>query len=320
MSGVSLINYWVIIFLIVGVCVAYTIEHSNVLQLNVSPKSSNNFSKINNKFTANTVIYFSVLWHFLNYFTLKINTMSITDIYPLFNVYTYLFLITFFLNISFLNIKNNQTSNYSYFQSIVILLFICLYLCIFCDNYIVLLLLVELITTIYYFFFLKNSTSQSFSLIKYKNLISYYLWLSFFTLILFSLCLIGWVYLYGTLNIYELRTFKVDIKFCFLIFVAFFWKLGVPLFHFFKLELYRYLDFISLLIFSLVSLVINSFLFIYVLYILDILSLYNTYIFILITIINFILLMQSVDKIYFFYFFAISGLNTWLFFIIISIS
>jgi len=318
MSGVSLINYWVIIFLSFGLCLSYIIEHTNILQLH-KYNTETNFSKINNKFITNLIVYYSSFWHFICYGSLK-TTNLVSDIYIYFNVYTYFFLITFILNITFFSIKNTQASNYIYFQNIIVLLFICLYLCIFCSNYIILLLIVELITTIYYFFFLKNSTDKSFSLIKYKNLISYYLWLSFFTLLFFSICLIYWVYMYGTLDIYELRAFKLNIKLSLLMFISFFWKLGVPLFHFFKLELYRYLDFISLLIFSLISLIINSFLFIYLLYLIDISSLYNTYLFILISFINFLLLIQAIDKIYFFYFFAISGFNTWLFFIIITIS
>ena len=44
-----------------------------------------------------------------------------------------------------------------------------------CVDYITLLLVLETITTVYFFFFLKNSYSSTFTLLRYKNLISQYL-------------------------------------------------------------------------------------------------------------------------------------------------
>lgn len=235
-------------------------------------------------------------------------------------MYFYFFIFNIIISLIFLNLDNKSIINKRYFLNINIMLFTLLYIYTMSTNYIVLLLSLETITTLYYFFFLKTTRETNFSLIKYKNLISYYLWLSFFTLLFFSANLIVLTYSYGTLNFLELRFFNLEHKYYVLLFIAFFWKLGVPLFHFFKLELYRYLDFIGLVLFSIISLSINSFMFLYFLQISNTVFQYNEIIVILCTTFNLILLLQSIEKIYLYYFFAISGINTWSFFLIILTS
>ena len=180
--------------------------------------------------------------------------------------------------------------------------------------------LLRLLQLYIFFFSLKYSHNSLLTVNKYKNLISYYLWLSFFTLIFIVINLIQWIFLFGTLNFTELGYFLSENQLTIFIFLAFFWKFGVSGFHFFKLELYKYLESFPLLIFSTVSLVVNTFLLIYLLYILSTILNYSVSLLIFVMLFNIVILLQGLDKVYFFYFFAISSINTWVFFFIIGVA
>ena len=77
-------------------------------------------------------------------------------------------------------------------------------------NLLTLILLLELIATIYFFFFLSNGELIYQHILKLKNLIMNYLWLSFFTLIFFSLSLLFFIKKGGTLDFIELNILNLE--------------------------------------------------------------------------------------------------------------
>jgi len=277
-----------------------------------------NTTKVVEVLGSNFIVHFIVIWHFVGYLSLKIRPVYYSDIFNFFNFFLIFFLLAY-VGVSGV-LQSNFFKKLSIYHSVTLLLFILTYVYVLCTDFITLLLVVETITTVYYFFFLKHSLNTEITLSKYKNLISYYLWLSFFTLLFFTLNLFQWIYMYGTLNFKELQFFLTDSLSVNFILVAFFWKLGVPVFHFFKLELYKYLDFVPMLMFSILSLLINTILFLYLLNVLSVVLNYSLFIVFIVLVINILLLIQGLDKIFMFYFFAISGVNTWAFFLIIGLA
>ena len=317
MAGVLMYFFPPLFFLMTGVIEIFFFQYYTKYKFSsVKSFKNNNTTKLMNIITANAQVAFITCWHFLSYFNYKLYYATFDNIFNFLNIITIFF---FIFSVFFYFVTQSFFSkNYSY-QSIVFTLFFFLYLITFCKDYISFLIIIETITTLYFFFFIKYSFTDSLSTVKYKNLISYYLWLSFFTLIFIILNLMQWVYFFGSLDFLEL-TYFINNNYFIIIFVSFFWKLGVPGFHFFKIEVYKYLDILPLIIFSTISLLINTLLIIYLLNILNVILTYKSLLILIVIISNIILLLQGVDKIYFFYFLALSSINTWTFFIIISLS
>jgi hypothetical protein len=318
MAGVYLNYVWILTFFSVGLLELFFFQHFTQYRFNTLQSFKQNTAKNLNILGSNIQTTFTAFWHVFAYLTLKISPTSYTEVFNYYNVYLVFFILLHQANNSLF--QDFYLKKISIYQSSNLFLFFLVYLYTACTDFITMLLIVETITTLYYFFFLKHSANNSVTLLKYKNLISYYLWLSFFTLLFFVLNLFYWVYTYGTLDFDELQNIESNSVSATLILVAFFWKLGVPAFHFFKLELYRYLDFGSLVLFSTLSLTINTLIFIYLLNVLNCVLTYNLFIFVAAITFNIIILVQSLDKIFLFYFLAISSLNTWVFFLIISLS
>lgn len=314
MAGVYLLNFWYISVLTIGLIELFFFSYFFFYTLNSLKIFKNNNYLLLSDNSNTLLLKYIYIMHIICCLSIKcINTQFITS-YNFFNIYFIIFCLYYFF------IINNIGANTFYFPIVVLSLYCLAYYYTITVEYITLLLIIETITTLYYFFFLKYSKDKTVTLIKYKNLISQYLWLSFFTLVFFVINTILWVYLYGTLNYTQLSYFLQNKFFCIFILIAFFWKLGLPIFHFYKLELYQFLNFLNLIIFSLTSLIVNSILFIYLLYIIN-LNFTITYTPILIILMfSLILMFQGVDKLSVFYFFAISSINTWIFFLIISFS
>jgi hypothetical protein len=83
----------------------------------------------------------------------------------------------------------------------------------FCSNFIILLFNIELIATVYFFFFLFYIKKDSITLIKFKNLLSNYLFVSFFTICGFSIALLLIVHYVGSVNFQELNATANSIPF-----------------------------------------------------------------------------------------------------------
>lgn len=312
MTGVYLSHFWTICILSFSLVEFFFFKYITHYQFRSIKIFKNTVYTIDNSIRGGVLLNFIFLWHSISYIFFKLPI----DLY----IYKFFFLnLTFIIfSIYYLIINQIKTLHVIRYWWVMLVVFLLSYFYIICIDFICLLLILETITILYFFFFLQYLQSSTYHLIKYKNLISQYLWLSFFTLIFFMLNLIVWVFLFGTLNIVELGYVLTRLPEVILILIAFFWKLGVPLFHFFKLEIYQFLTFSSLVAFSTLSFIINSLLFVYTLYILKIVIILNTPLLALILVTNILLLLQGLDKIQFFYFFALSSINSWAFFLLIA--
>lgn len=248
--------------------------------------------------------------------TLKVNKLNYNGIANLFFFYTILILSILYYFRNYWDLFTGNKNFLSIFHIVFFLLFL-LYFFTITYNFIIIILLIEMITTLYYFFFLQFSQQNYTSILKYKNLISYYLWLSFFTLVFFTISILLLSINYGTVNYKEVNYFYISNYIFYFIFISLSFKLGIPGFHFFKLELYKYLPINTLILFSIFGLVINMFIFFFILYLLYPLIINSVYIIFFVLIVNILLLLVNIDKVSIFYFFALSSINTWAFFLMV---
>ncbi len=184
----------------------------------------------------------------------------------------------------------------------------------FTTDLVLFLLNLEILTVVYYFFFLTYLSGSVVTLIKFKNLISNYLWISFFTLICFFAALLLIVVYCGALHFEHICQIygKVPTFVWQLLVLAFLWKVGAPGFYFFKLEIYQYLPTASLFFFSITSVFVNCFLLYYffsntwVIYIY-----YNQFLLAYLLIGNAVLLLRGTASLTFYQFLGLSAVNTW---------
>lgn len=192
-----------------------------------------------------------------------------------------------------------------------------LYIFFLSTNYINLLVALELIAVSYYYLFLESAKTAKINPITYKNLVNNYLWLSFFTLVLYCIGFIFLVYNVGLVDFTELSFYKNNSSLhwalTFLL-ISFLWKLGLSGFHFYKLELYKYFSTVNLFLFIIISFIINSFIMYVFCYWLSSWGFtINFPLFILILVVNTLLLLYNSEKITLAYFLAVSSINTWIF-------
>lgn len=165
----------------------------------------------------------------------------------------------FFINNIFEKLMNFKSNNITY----VIMpsfLFILLFLT-FIDSFLSLFFLIELYGVLYYFFFLTSYNFTTQTILKYKNGLLLLLWNNFLTTIFLTFGCFLIFKEFGTTNFNELN-FMTPNGYGFHVFlVGLAWKLGLPTFHFFKLEVYRYLLKENVFLFSAVTTLINFFLF-----------------------------------------------------------
>lgn len=200
------------------------------------------------------------------------------------------------------------------FISIVVFfyLFVCEFF--FVKNFLAFLVILELLAIVYYFFFLINLEKSYSSLLKLKNLIIMYLCTSFFTLICFFIGILVVFYYIGTVDFKEIKLLYsfLPIFVWFIFLSGLCWKLGVPGFHFFKLQIYNFLPLNVVILFSLFSIIINNFVFIF--FLMDFFFIYSQFSYIYLVVIllsNIILLILNFKEDSFYHFIAYSALNTW---------
>lgn len=181
-------------------------------------------------------------------------------------------------------------------------------------DFILFFLNLELLATIYYFFFLIFLNSSTITLIKFKNVLSNYLWVSFFTLVVFFTNLLLLVYWTGSLEFTQLTNnfFCIPSIVWQLLLIAFLWKIGSPGFYFFKFELYQYLPMGSLFMFSLTNVFLSCFL-LYFFFSVSwaIYSTYSSLLLVYLLVTNIILVIRGSRALAFYQFLAISAVNTW---------
>lgn len=314
MAGVSFTLLWSLSFFIIGISENLLIHFFTLYRYKSYIIFFSKLSTIYSNFEKLETILFMFLFYSIYFITIRSSIIYYNAFYNFYIIYFILTIVLFFF-FKFLWKKNitKFAINYEYLYIMLLSLLIILN---FSDNLIFILLILESIAAIYYFFFLKYTSYSLTSFIKYKNLLSLYLWLSFFTLMFFIVGLVFIVYTYGTLNIFELKATNFNSGNNILLFSIFI-KIGVPGFHFLKLEIYKFLNLTEVIFFSLITLLINT-MFICNFFFLNNLLLQNTLsIICLVLLFNILLLLQGMEGVNFNHFLALSSFTTITTFIII---
>ena len=218
----------------------------------------------------------------------------------------FLFLLNYFLEkVSY---KSN-ISNTIYIIIPTILYFIFFLTC--SSSFLVLFFLIELYGVLYYFCFLTTYNFTRKTILKYKNGLLLLLWNNFLTTILLVLSCFFLLRNYGTTSFNELSFLQIYNPYIYLFLIGFFWKLGLPLFHFFKLEVYRFLLKENVFLFSIITALINFLLF-FVIFSNNVVFsvIYSVNLLLLIIFFSCFLILTNLKLVNFLQFFAFSGIFT----------
>lgn len=216
-----------------------------------------------------TIISLNIKFYFYSYLTIFISSKLLTSSTPIFLVgYTAVLLVIWAI-LLYRSMLYSLLINTNLFWILVVFVIssnlILVYTVI--SNMLSFLLVLEVISVLYYFFLLSSTSISDLSIIKYKHLLLLYLVSSVITTLFFFISFFFFYFSYGTIHFYELSilpnvTFMAE----FLLIVSILWKLGVPGFHFFKLEIYQYLSVSIVILFSIFSLILGSSLLIFIMY------------------------------------------------------
>ncbi len=228
-----------------------------------SKNNIQNIQNITNQILKNVVTsiisqkYYIIL--FIN-LILYLVTIKLNDfIFMKQNLIT-IFLLIIFIIIIILKVINiyNETNSNIYILSLLTGGLFIFFLNII-SSLLTFLFLMEIFSVLYYFFFLEKLTKNSdLNLINFKNNLLIYLWNCFLTTIIYGISLFFLLKENGTVDLFELYIIKQSKDLSLLIFfISFFIKLGLPGFHFLKLEIYKYLPIKVLIIFSTITLLLN---------------------------------------------------------------
>lgn len=257
-------------------------------------------------------IYLS--WQLLFIFTSKTSKGFYSLVYMnliLFILIFYFLLIIYLVLLNWSNkyrMENEVHLHGSMWLNCVLILFILV------DNFISFLLMVELIAAVYFFFILVTLKDKTLTLLKFKNLLSNYLWISFFTLVILFFAMVLVVKGCGTLKFTQILWISKKTPWYAwqLLLISLLWKIGAPGFYFFKLELYQYLPTNSLIVFSIASAFTSCFLLHFIFIncwpvFVNQQGALITYILIY----NIVLLFRGLKTTTFYQFLALSAANTW---------
>ena len=210
--------------------------------------------KKKSEFTDNQSSFF---WIFLINCLLFVTKFSICNYY---NLLTF-FIVFLFLQISLMIIYilkhyKNLLINFKFLNLILQIIIFVFFSFAFIDNFLSLFFLLEILAVCYYFFFLSSINNKIIKNVnEFKNLLIFYLWNSFWTSILFSLFLLTLIYNFGTLNFNAVKLLWTNEYWyvAYLFFFSIFLKLGLPLFHFYKLQVYFLLDLKYIFFYSIIT-------------------------------------------------------------------
>lgn len=199
-------------------------------------------------YTYNT-FYFVVF--FFSAFFYKHSTMENTGLF----VVSIIFML--FLNKILNRISTSYTFNNNTLYLILPTFLIFLYFIFYIKSLVVFFFFIELYSVLYYFCFLSSYNLTNQTLLKYKNGLLFLLWNNFLTSLFLVLGCFLTLHITGTTNFYELNLTTTELYPIYLFLVGLFWKLGLPVFHFLKLEIYKYLLRENVFLFSILTTLIN---------------------------------------------------------------
>ena len=135
------------------------------------------------------------------------------------------------------------------------------FLLFFFKSFLTFFFFIELYGVLYYFCFLTSYSFTSQTILKYKNGLLMLLWNNFLTTFFLGLGCFFMLKTSGSTSFTELQFLYVDTTAVMFFLTGLFWKLGLPLFHFFKLEVYKYLLKENVFLFSILTTLMNVVLF-----------------------------------------------------------
>lgn len=208
-------------------------------------------------------------------------------------------------------IKNIFIKNSNHMLAISTLFILSLFF-VYINNFITFFIFLELYSITFYFYLLNQNTTASKLLIKYKNNLLLYLFNNFIISVLFMFFISHIVYVYGTVNFSELQLFNNSINNYFVcLILSIITKLSLPGAHYLKIEIYKYVSFENVVVFSVVTLFVN---FVLINFLTNINVVYNTLnsykIIVLLIPIAIIIIMQKLKINTFNEFIAYSGFAT----------
>lgn len=151
---------------------------------------------------------------------------------------------------------NNSRNNTIYFILPTFVTFF--YMLFLIKSFLTLFFFIELYSVLYYFCFLSSYSFTNQSILKYKNGLLFLLWNNFLTTFFLTLGCLYMLKQFGTTSFFELSVISGELYPVYLFAIGLFWKLGLPLFHFFKLEIYKYLLRENVFLFSIITTIINT--------------------------------------------------------------
>lgn len=221
-------------------------------------------------------------------------------------------IIFFWLLSKFLNIFTLFSKlNTNFYSIIIFLLMTFVYLLNLVNSFLSLFFFIELYGVLYYFSFLTSYSISTQTLLKYKNSLLLLLWNNFLTTFFLAFSCYLLISASGTTDFVEL-IFIEKSSYCIYIFLlGLSWKIGIPVFHFFKLEIYKYLLRENIFLFSISTTIINLILLYFLIsqpVVLDIIYNQNFIIIPIIFVIN--LLLSNLKLFNILHYFALSSILT----------
>lgn len=128
-------------------------------------------------------------------------------------------------------------------------------------SFLTLFFFIELYGVLYYFLFLTSYNFTNQTVLRYKNGLLLLLWNNFLTTFFLAFGCFLITRFSGSTNFFELSFLTVNHWGVYIFLFGLFWKLGLPVFHFFKLEVYKYLLKENVFLFSILTTTINVVLF-----------------------------------------------------------
>lgn len=200
-------------------------------------------------------------WLYFIYFLIFITKFSQQNYYNLFTYLIICCMLSIFTLMLYTVLLYKKTINNFKFLNLIFQVIIFIFFALaHVNNFLSLFFFMELLAICYYFFFLTSLTTKIQShLNQMKNLLILYLWNSFFTSLLFALFLILLLYKYGTINFSEIfLLWKVsDWYITYIFFFSLLLKLGLPLMHFIKLQIYNFFDWNLVFFYSVITTLVN---------------------------------------------------------------
>ena len=198
----------------------------------------------------------------INFFFLYLLTQKITIYSTHYLSINYKYIFVWLLLIIYINIKSKLFNN-NYVEIFILISFFFFFNIIsFIKNLLNTLFIMELYATIYYFFFLNVNIKKQINLINFKNLLLFYLWNSFITTFIYILGCFFIIQTCGSLDFQEINNFNNKLVYQInVIVISLGWKLGLPFFHFFKLEIYKYINKEVIILYSIMTLLSNILIF-----------------------------------------------------------